>query len=145
MEPRTTRSQSRPRPTTPTPSSSLEEGQTNDTSQNSQESPTKKRRGATSTETPSRALKQLALVTPAKIKLKLEDDLVPEAVVAVPVLQQEEDEEKEAVLLHPALKFEYAHAVAHLSALDPRWGAIMAQYPCKPFEAEQDVPFNPFQ
>ncbi|KAL8292219.1 hypothetical protein RQP46_001685 [Phenoliferia psychrophenolica] len=49
------------------------------------------------------------------------------------------------VLLHPALTFEFADAKAHLTSVDPRWGTLMSQLKCKPFDGEQTAPFAPFR
>ena len=52
--------------------------------------------------------------------------------------------EKESVLVHPPLTFSYAEARAHIEATDPRWGPLMDRLKCKPYEGEEDRPFNPF-
>ncbi|GAA5939991.1 hypothetical protein JCM3775_003248 [Rhodotorula graminis] len=57
----------------------------------------------------------------------------------------EEGEKEGTVLLHPALRFKYADAKAHLIKDDKRWRDVMAAMPCKPFEGDQLEPFNPFR
>lgn len=56
----------------------------------------------------------------------------------------EEGEKEGNVLLHPALRFNYADAKAHLIKDDARWRDVMNAMPCKPFEGD-DSPFNPFR
>ncbi|KAG0658600.1 hypothetical protein C6P46_005720 [Rhodotorula mucilaginosa] len=58
---------------------------------------------------------------------------------------EREGEKEHAVLLHPELTFEYQDAKDHLTRVDPRFGVIMDQLPCKPFQGEQNEPFNPFK
>lgn len=52
--------------------------------------------------------------------------------------------EQECVLSHPALTFSYAEARAHIEKTDPRWAPLMDRLKCKPYEGEEDRPFNPF-
>ncbi|BGP19225.1 hypothetical protein JCM10213_007040 [Rhodosporidiobolus nylandii] len=60
---------------------------------------------------------------------------------------EEKGEEEGAVLLHPALTFDFADAKKHLIAADPRWRSVMDSLVCKPFEDEKELakPFNPFR
>ncbi|GAA5936119.1 DNA-3-methyladenine glycosylase II [Sporobolomyces koalae] len=59
--------------------------------------------------------------------------------------QQDEGEKEGTVLLHPELQFNYADARQHLIQTDARWKSIIDALPCKPFEGEQNEPFNPFK
>ncbi|GAA5946654.1 hypothetical protein JCM3765_000333 [Sporobolomyces pararoseus] len=59
--------------------------------------------------------------------------------------QEEKGEEEGTVLLHPELKFKYSDAREHLIKSDKRWEGVMDALPCKPFEGEQNEPFNPFK
>jgi DNA-3-methyladenine glycosylase II len=69
-----------------------------------------------------------------------------EQAIADSVQKAEEQGEKEGtVLLHPELKFKYEDAKQHLIATDKRWKGVMDVLPCKPFEGEQNDPFNPFK
>ncbi|GAA5898741.1 DNA-3-methyladenine glycosylase II [Sporobolomyces salmoneus] len=59
--------------------------------------------------------------------------------------QQEKGEKEGTVLMHPELKFKYEDAKRHLISSDKRWERVMNQLECKPFEGEQNDPFNPFK
>ena len=69
----------------------------------------------------------------------------PDPVLALEAQESAAEAEKEGVLLHPALTFSYEDARTHLTAVDPRWEAVMGRLKCKPYEGEQTEAFNPFR
>ncbi|GAA5971435.1 hypothetical protein JCM21900_003950 [Sporobolomyces salmonicolor] len=68
-----------------------------------------------------------------------------EAIVRLARQAEEEAEQDGAALKAPELKFKYEDAKRHLISVDARWGVIMNKLKCKPFEGEQNDPFNPFK
>ncbi|GAA5887947.1 hypothetical protein JCM5296_001506 [Sporobolomyces johnsonii] len=68
-----------------------------------------------------------------------------EAIVRLAKQAEEEAEQDGAALKAPELKFKYEDAKRHLISVDARWGVIMGKLKCKPFEGEQNDPFNPFK
>ncbi|CEQ41683.1 SPOSA6832_03424, partial [Sporobolomyces salmonicolor] len=68
-----------------------------------------------------------------------------EAIVRLARRAEEEAEQDGAALKAPELKFKYEDAKRHLISVDARWGVIMNKLKCKPFEGEQNDPFNPFK
>ncbi|GJN93568.1 hypothetical protein Rhopal_006625-T1 [Rhodotorula paludigena] len=111
-----------------------------------------KRSRPTSTSATSPSTPKRAKAAPAKGKSKItESPYVPPTPNTQRQIETEAHEAEErgaedgAVLLHPELKFRYEDAKKHLTSVDARWGVVMSQLTCKPFEGEQKDPFNPFR
>lgn len=104
-------------------------------------SPAPKRTGPAPPTTPTKKRKTATAESPYVPPTPRTEQAIADSVKA----QQEKGEEEGTVLLHPELKFNYLDAKEHLIKSDKRWKSVMDTLPCKPFEGEDNEPFNPFK